>query len=110
MQNIQFVFAAVLLISGVLFFGSLVFYFPLYMYLLKNRAPDLYHKYGGLGFSVAPQVLTNHIYFFCTRKYLSANDKLLTFHGTILTWVLGYAGFVNMSTFVIWIIYLYLAE
>ena len=87
------------------FFISIWLYAPIYVYLLRK-----YDLGNNTNFSLEtwwnPATYLAVIYYFNAKKYLSCNNKLLNFHGKILTWSLGYAGTLFISSSLVIIIYL----
>ncbi len=53
-----------------------------------------------------PASVSDLIYFFIKKKYLSAENKSIILHGKVLTWGLGYAGMLAFSSFLLASIYL----
>ncbi|MES2823245.1 MAG: hypothetical protein V4732_06575 [Pseudomonadota bacterium] len=105
MTIFEYIIFGVVAVTFFPFFISIWLYTPFYVFLLKKHDPD-----NSTNFSLEawwnPDTYFSVIHYFCTKKYLSLNNKLLSCHGKILTWSLGYAGALMFSFGSIIFIYL----
>ena len=79
--------------------ASYLLYLPIYVILLKRNAPNLYDELGRISMFF-PISINNVVYFFWEKRYTTSKNAKIITHGKFLTWTLGYAGVLILTSFI----------
>ena len=78
------VIAKLAMVGGISMFLSWLIYVPIYLLMLRRRAPDLYERLGGIPIMRAAS-LRLLARFLINKSYLSSQDEVVHRHSRILS-------------------------